>query len=306
MKTLEKNRNKYNRRKSKYKKYLEETWTGIPATVRSTLFEMTLKKALSKSFVCHIIALLLVWLLVSIFNILGITPKIFPKEKLRTRNIEFILPKRQKQQIASYEVQTTTNPPQGTQNPTNSKETNPTITKNNQTSNKPKSSTSVPDFAIPMPSLKSLSTGLSSQGSTKKHAAGVESINSSALETSDNLSSSTKGVSDGSGFDKNATKKLIASYDISPYVNELRRNVQWNWKSPHGSSKRVELFLRIAKDGRLIILNVKRTSEIGEVDNAALNAVKKCLPLNPLPTKYPKSYLDVVFVFDTNSIGSRY
>lgn len=171
------------------------------------------------------------------------------------------------------------------------------------------------DFSIPIPKLRPLSgaMGGSSSRSLNKRTSGVS--NSSSFGASSDDIGSTDGSANGSGsvngngFDKNATRKAVAAYDISPYVNELKRNIRLNWRPAKGhEGKNVELFLRIAKDGRLIILNVKRTSEIGEVDNAALNAVKKTLPLNPLPSKYTKSFLDVVFTFNpnTSSVGSRY
>lgn len=160
-------------------------------------------------------------------------------------------------------------------------------------------------FAVPMPKLNSLSSGLGGGGKIKHRASGFDPSGAS-VGTSDG---GGKSASNGSGFDKNTTKKMISSYDISPYVNELRRNIRWNWKAPKNpEGKRVELFLRIAKDGRVVILNVKRTSESGEADNAALNAVRRTMPLNPLPSKYSKSYLDVIFTFDSsaNSLGSRF
>jgi outer membrane biosynthesis protein TonB len=162
------------------------------------------------------------------------------------------------------------------------------------------------DFSMPMPSLNKMSSGLGSSGRTRIHSSGIGSSGSSNSNI-DNAFSSGDGSSNHSGFDKSATKKIITTYDISPYVSELKRNIRWNWSAPKGyENKRVELFLRIAKDGRIVILNVKRTSEVGAFDNAALNAVRKCVPLNPLPSKYSKSYLDVVFSFSSGSISSRY
>ena len=167
---------------------------------------------------------------------------------------------------------------------------------------KPRSNTAaIPDFSMDMPKLKSISSGLSGSGTPKKHASGFD-VSSSSINSGG--TSNQWDSSSGGGSSTKTAKKIITTYDISPYVNELKRDIKANWSKP-AQSKRVELFLRIAKDGRLIILNVKRTSDNGDIDNAALNAVKKCLPLNPLPAKYNKSYLDVIFVFDSNTITSR-
>lgn len=165
-------------------------------------------------------------------------------------------------------------------------------------------SSSVP--ALSMPDVKSMSSGLGGGSSSgRRHSVGVGSGAPSA-GSMDRAFSSGSGNSSHSSFDRSAVRKSVAPYDISPYVSELKRNIRWNWRAPQGHSARVELFLRIAKDGRVVILNVKRTSEVGAVDSAALSAVRKCMPLNPLPSRYTKNYLDVVFVFDGSSVTSRY
>lgn len=303
-------KSKYTYNKKKFKNPFKKKWDGLPATVRQSLFEKTLTESFFASIFCHILGLLLIWGLVSAIFFFGIAPIIFPQPKAKMNDIEFVLNNGKRHRIHSRKAhlqQQVTLPddivtPTQTPRVESPKSTNKS---SNRVQKVTKSKSGVPDFALPMPSLKSMTSGLSNgSGKSKRHASGVESINSSSLGSSASDGTSAAGTS---GFDRNSTKKIIASYDISPYVRELKRNIRWNWKPPGGNeNKRVELFLRIAKDGRLVILNVKRTSEVGDVDNAALNAVKKCLPLNPLPSKYPKGYLDVVFTFDSNSVGSRF
>lgn len=329
MKTREKN--KYS--KSKCKNPFRKTWDGVPATVRKSLFEVSLYESFFASLFWHFMGILLICLAIFAFNFFGITPKLFPKQKIHTKDIEFIIKNPSRHRIhyrkikAKQSTQDLDKAPNNIEpnklnsdiSHINSENKNMKQTQNNTGVNKknniksifaPKSKSgatsksNIPDFAIPMAKLKSMSSGLGNSSGGKHHATGFDASNSS-INGVDNAFSSSKDSSDHSGFDKNTTRKMITPYDISPYVNELKRNIRWNWKAPKGN-KRVELFLRIAKDGRLIILNVKRTSENGDVDNAALTAVKKSLPLNPLPTKYSKSYLDVIFTFDSNSISSRY
>lgn len=265
----------------------------------------------------HVTAVILIGLLIFSFNFFGITPKLFPKPKQNMKDIEFVLKGHSRHRVRHYVASSQQNQtnPNNTPKQEQSKITTETtpVAKNsnkNNTNIPPKTTakhsqkSSVPDFSMPMPNLKSISSGLGASGKSKGHATGAQTSNSSIGDINNSFSNGNNS-SGHSGFDKNATKKIITTYDISPYVNELKRNVRWNWKAP-SQNKRVELFLRIAKDGKIIILNVKRTSEIGEVDNAALNAVRKCQPLNPLPSKYNKSYLDIIFTFDSNSVGSRY
>lgn len=321
MKTLEKN--KYRRKKSKNP--FKATWNGVPATVRQTLFETSLYESFAMSLIWHIVGFLLIWLITFSFIFFGIAPKIFPKPTPKVKNIEFTLTSPQRHRIHHVKLKPAPTPveTEGSEQKMKANEPAPAkasagnqnkISQNTQgKANKKalkaggKSKSNISDFAIPMPNFKSMSSGLGGgSGKTSHRASGFDS-SSSSFGSFDSGSSAGKGSSGGSGFDKNTAKKIIKTYDISPYVNELRRNIRWNWKAPKSSAnKRVELFLRIAKDGKVIILNVKKTSDNAEADNAALNAVRKSMPLNPLPAKYSKNYLDVIFTFDSNSVGSRY
>lgn len=312
------------------KKHSKKSWNGVPATVRQSLFETKLYESFFASIVWHIIGLMLISLIIFSCNFFGITPKLFPKPKKPMQDIEFIIKNQSGHHSRhSRKISESSGAEVKNNEIKNTVKDNITPTKKDiNASNKPKESKKqinkktsgsksvVSNFSIPMPNLKSISSGLGNSRGSRNHHAGAESSNASlsgidsAFSSGGGLSAGSGGGSSGrAGFDKNAAKKIITTYDISPYVSELKRNIQWNWKAPKAyGNKKVELFLRIAKDGKIIILNVKKTSEVGEVDNSALNAVKKCLPLNPLPSKYSKSYLDVIFVFDssTSSLKSRY
>lgn len=163
------------------------------------------------------------------------------------------------------------------------------------------------DFSIPS-NIKPLKSGTTGVTGIDNDLSPSSLINASGDNAGDEESLG-KGQRKVSGFNKNTASNIIKAYDITPYVNDLQRNIKWNWKPVKGQNdKKVELFLKIAKDGKIIILNIKRTSEIAEVDNAATDAVKKASPLNPLPSEYKKGYLDIVFTFDNSisSIRSRY
>ena len=318
MKTLEKNKSKQ----------LKESFIGRGMSVmkRHTTEEDSFFKGVLASLALHIVCALLLLLLIFILKFFNIKLALFPEQKPPMQDIEYILnsksmpkpkqkpqPKKIQSKIESKQnmaaPKKTSQPKSTTVTKKSSANQNPAKnngakTKNNPTGKQIKSNY-IPDFSSSMPKLGSISSGLG-KSTTKTHSTGVETSNAS-IKDADNTSTSNGNSSTHGGFDKKTTKKMITTYDISPYVNELKRNIKWNWKVSKGNeNKRVELFLRIAKDGKVIILNVKKTSEIGEVDNAALNAVKKCFPLNPLPSKYSRSYLDIVFVFDSNSLSSKY
>jgi len=305
-----------NKNKLKSKCNFKSNWNGVPAIAKWSVTETSLHESFVVSIFWHIIWALLLWGISFSFLFFGIMPKLFPKPEPKMRDIEFIIKnpsghRNHSYRDKSFNIVTSKAipdiPPVNTEHQNITQSQGRTSDKINTKSKSDNPSTSeIPDFSIPMPNLKSMSSGLGGSGRTKNHATGSQ-VSNSSIGDIDNAFSSSSGSSNRSGFNKNTTRKMITTYDISPYVSELKRSIRWNWKAPKDNgNKRVELFLRIAKDGRLIILNVKKTSEVGEVDNAALNAVKKSLPLNPLPIKYNRGYLDIIFSFDSNSIGSRY
>lgn len=313
--------------KIKTKNPFKSLWNGVPATARHSLSDTSLYETFFLSFFGHVMGFLLIALIIFCFNIWGITPILFPKPQTKVRDIEFVLKNRHIHHIViPPKVEEVQPPPTVIPQKTESKPQDfggaKSISKTPMPAQTPKGnngkgsskqaagqhsqSSTVPGFSMSMPNLKSLSSGLGHSGSSKGHALALGASGPSIGDI-ENAFSSGKSSSSAAGFDKSAAKKMIAPYDISPYVNELKRNIRWNWRVPKESeNKRVELFLRIAKDGKIIILNVKRTSESAATDNAALDAVRRCQPLNPLPAKYPKGYLDVVFTFGSNSVGSRY
>ncbi len=254
----------------------------------------------------HIIFFLVLWALASILKTHVINPIFEQKEKIN--DIEFAINNSSGNRQKSTKADAAKSI--GATSPDKKTDTSKNI-KSDFIRNKPSASIAdIDDFSIPIPKIKSASSGSGglARRSFNSFSAGSNSLNPAYTGTEDG-DTNRGGSAKGSGFDKNAVRKTVSTYDISPYVNELKRNIRTNWKPARNSEgKYVELFLRIAKDGRLIILNVKKTSEAGEVDEAALNAVRKTLPLNPLPTKYGKSFLDLIFTFNSSSssVGSRY
>lgn len=294
--------------KIKTKKYkstnpFKINWNGVPATARYSLAEAYLIESVMVSVSWHILGVLLFSIIAFALSYFGLTHKLFPTPVTKTPDIEFSI-----NSHSIHHYRSSASRQSATAQKIVSPQTTNTPAQNNTipTAKSSASKSSVPEFAIPMPKISGISSGLGSSGKSRHHSSGSSSGGPSIGDIEGAFSAGS-GTSGSSGFNKTAIKNVIATYDISPYVNELKRNIRWNWKPVSGSEgKRVELFLRIAKDGKIVILNVKKTSESGDVDNAALNAVRKSSPLNPLPSQYKKSYLDVVFTFSNNSVGSRY
>lgn len=87
--------------------------------------------------------------------------------------------------------------------------------------------------------------------------------------------------------------------NLEPYLKELQKNIQVNWKPRFGLfSKRVVLSLKIAKDGQLVGLVILSPLDNAEALTIALDAVTKTEPFMPLPNKFKGKSLNVELAFD--------
>jgi TonB family protein len=94
--------------------------------------------------------------------------------------------------------------------------------------------------------------------------------------------------------------------DFGPYMRALQTKIKRNWSPPKGEeSKRVILFFKIAKDGRLLSLKVVRTSGSPEADRAALSAVELSEPFRALPPEYRDNDIDIQFSFEYDVVSGN-
>lgn len=86
--------------------------------------------------------------------------------------------------------------------------------------------------------------------------------------------------------------------DFKPYMKRLQTKMQDNWEAPDNSeNKRVEVTFNITRSGELIAPMVTDPSGSSDVDAAALAAVRKCVPFEPLPEGSPFD-VKIDFLFD--------
>ena len=94
--------------------------------------------------------------------------------------------------------------------------------------------------------------------------------------------------------------------DFGPYMKELQRRIKMNWDPPKGNeSKRVVLLFSISKDGRLLNVQVSKSSGVQAADRAAINAVQLTAPFKPLPAEFKGQKVDIQFTFDYNVFGAN-
>lgn len=91
--------------------------------------------------------------------------------------------------------------------------------------------------------------------------------------------------------------------DYGLYMADLQRRVKKQWYPPRGAeSKRAVVKFKLNRDGTVDNVQMARSSGIGSVDSAALNAVRAASPMRSLPADSPNS-VDIEFTFDYSTFG---
>ena len=139
-----------------------------------------------------------------------------------------------------------------------------------------------------------------------KREAAVSNPSDAQVDFMDRL----EGFGDGSGGgDPNTATGGSAvfdagGYDITPWAQRAVYRVKKNWIPPLqarvGGSALVGIYLVIRRDGRIDVMDVRKSSGIGGYDQAALNALKLSMPFAELPADFPNRNLPAYFLFKYN------
>ena len=95
----------------------------------------------------------------------------------------------------------------------------------------------------------------------------------------------------------------VEEFPFSYYLALLQSRIQANWEPPFqsaraGMSRKVVVFFKIQRSGRITDLAIEASSGDYLFDQAALRAVTLANPLAPLPYDFPHSELGVHFEFE--------
>ncbi|MGB4704678.1 MAG: TonB family protein [Candidatus Saccharicenans sp.] len=90
-------------------------------------------------------------------------------------------------------------------------------------------------------------------------------------------------------------------YTIKPWAEKVVNLIQARWILPQLSSmpknKSLTLILVVDRDGQLQSLEIASSTTSEILDQAAVNAVRQCLPFPPLPEDFPGKSLEFYLVF---------
>ena len=110
---------------------------------------------------------------------------------------------------------------------------------------------------------------------------------------------------------QNSENKVIETQQIDNSIQQYMDNMQhtvkanWNPKTNSENSTRVVLKYRIHKNGEISNIEVLKSSGDKQMDETAIEAVKKSSPLAELPDALQENYVDVNFSFDYNIFRGR-
>jgi len=115
--------------------------------------------------------------------------------------------------------------------------------------------------------------------------------------------SSAGGVgAGGQGPGRGASVTLnVARYDLVPWAMGVMTKIQQNWTltNPEDSGYKAEVRVAVmmARNGELLAVEIETSSKVEGLDQAAIRALQASGPFPALPADFPKSSLDMVFVF---------
>ena len=157
---------------------------------------------------------------------------------------------------------------------------------------------SSPSAAPPAPKLSASSSQPSGQNASL--LGGPVSLNSrdSTGEYGGNLANAGRIGTDSQGVD------ALKDANLGPYLDGLRQEVvqQWDPERPD-SSKQTIVSFAINRTGEVNNLRILQSSGSTNLDQAALQAVQRSSPFNPLPRSYSKPLLNIHFKFNINVRG---
>jgi protein TonB len=120
----------------------------------------------------------------------------------------------------------------------------------------------------------------------------ADNLNKSNTQTkSAKRTASSSSQYDGVRFDN-------ADFNYGYYTNSIIRTIgaYWTWTESYGSLRTI-VFFRIARDGSISSVEIKKSSGNNRFDLNAVNAVKRAGKFAPLPDGYRHNSLGVYFEF---------
>jgi TonB family protein len=88
---------------------------------------------------------------------------------------------------------------------------------------------------------------------------------------------------------------------FTSYMANVQNKIRSNWNPPNGDeSRKVVLVFKVGRDGNILSHSVNESSGDKVMDDAAVEALMKSQPFEPLPKDFSGNSVDIQFSFDYN------
>lgn len=122
----------------------------------------------------------------------------------------------------------------------------------------------------------------------------------------DNNSSQNSRLARNNSNTQNKPEPIENPDIFGDYMRNMQKKIKLNWNPPSEThSNKVVLIFKINKDGQVPDYKVLNSSGDNAVDSAAIDALLKSAPFEPLPTSYKGKDVQVQFAFDYNVYKNR-
>jgi TonB family protein len=103
-------------------------------------------------------------------------------------------------------------------------------------------------------------------------------------------------------FGKSALSELLlgrkpGAVDFSGYVTGLQDKIKQHWDMADNQPERIVVQIKVLRDGTLADIELVGSSGSQSADEAAIEAIKSCAPLDPLPSGAPDD-IDIQYTFE--------
>lgn len=158
----------------------------------------------------------------------------------------------------------------------------------------PKQETSAAKESPSQATPKAASQGQAAQQASAGTAFTGASAGSSALGNPQEGKSLSPGVD------------VAEDIDFGPFMADLEKRIKRNWVPPRGAeSRKVVLLFFLSRDGKVVKVEVKKSSGDKEADESAEQAIMASSPFMAFPPKVKEDVLPVEFTFDYNVLNPK-
>jgi len=108
------------------------------------------------------------------------------------------------------------------------------------------------------------------------------------------------------GKAKDAGVDVAQDVDYGPFMADLQKRISRNWIPPRGmESRKVLLLFYVQRDGKVVKVEVEKSSGDQAADRSAIEAVQVSAPFMALPPQIKEDLLPVEFTFDYNVLNPK-